>query len=191
MSRKAVFYFFFIMAGGLFLAGGGDRKNEDSAGNTIAVVDLERLYKTSDAARKRDEHLNAVEKTLTGGLDEARRQYAGMPDTEKNALLVQDMKVLRAQWVIEQQRAQQVLTLAVGEAVKIWGEQHQNVRLVLPGRLTLSSDPSLDITEAVLTQLNQMPLTFAPLPVISIRPLSGDGRLPADKTPPAPAVRKR
>nr|WP_250210049.1 recombinase family protein [Morganella morganii] len=38
------------MAGGLLLAGG--IKNEFSAINTIAVVDLDRLYKTSDAARK-------------------------------------------------------------------------------------------------------------------------------------------
>lgn len=49
-EQESRFLLFLIMAGGLLLAGG--IKNEFSAINTIAVVDLDRLYKTSDAARK-------------------------------------------------------------------------------------------------------------------------------------------
>ena len=140
--------------------------SEASAART-GVVDVNKVYTESKAAKEADAHLAKVRAVLQQGLVDLEKRMAKAPKEERERELAAGGRVLERQMQIEIQAARQVVHEAMMEAVRKWRKSKGDV--VLARQQVLDYAPKLDITDTVISSMNKKKVKFSALPVVSFK----------------------
>lgn len=89
------------------------------------------------------------------------------------------------QYALENKAVRQVLLTAMEKAVKDWRSKNKKYQAVINKQMLLDSDSSMDVTPAILQEMEKQSVTFAELPKARINP---PGK--AATSPATPAVKQ-
>lgn len=139
----------------------------------VYVVDVEKVLASSKASQQGMEHLAEARKALEKGYDDLRKVWDKRPEGERAKSLSEGAQALSRQLNIELQAITQVISAMMLEEIKIWRENNK-AALILPKQSVLDAGPEADITDVIIAQMNNKQPKFAPLPVVSVKPLEED-----------------
>lgn len=133
----------------------------------ISVVDVNKVYAESDAAKDADKHVAEVRKVLQKGLNDLEKRLAQNKAVTAEARerdLVNGHRVLERQMKIEIQAARNVVSAMMVECIKEWRRKNGGVVMAKSQLLDYSS--KLDITDTVIKAMNKKKAKFADMPVV-------------------------
>lgn len=153
---------------------------------SIAVVDTARILAESQPAKEGEAHLLKVRAVLQKGLTDLQAMYKGKEKTtEAQAAIQQGYQALEQQLAIERQAILQILEGALDASVKGWRAKNTKYLAVASKQMLLDSAPSIDVTTAVMQEMDKQKVTFPALPTVQLTP-------PKKAEPkPAPAPQKK
>lgn len=131
------------------------------------IVDVNKVYTDSKAAKEADVHLAKVSAVLQRGMLELEKRMEKAPKEEREREIAAGARVLERQMQIEVQAARQVVHEAMMEAVREWRKAKGGV--VLARQQVLDYSPKLDITDTVIASMNKKTVKFGDLPVVSFK----------------------
>ena len=158
----------------------------------LAVVDVERIFRESEPGKAGEAHLKQARDVLQKGLDEVRALYKGQEDTPKaRAELRNAQAALERQLAADRLAVRQVLTTTLEKVVRAWFDgpgQRAATRAVAPASAFFAYSPTLDVTDAILREMNKEKPTFHALPTVTVKATpSAQAAPPAKPAPAAPA----
>lgn len=141
----------------------------DISNSNIVYVNIPQVINESSLATKEKMHLDEVKKVLEKASNDAQKYYQNLDQTKAKEARSSDNNILSAQWLIEKQRAQQVVTSIVqAEAVKL--QRQKGYGIIISGDLVLASSSEKNITNELIAKVNNVEFEFSPLPVVNIIP---------------------
>lgn len=155
----------------------------------MAVVDTARVLAESRPGKAGEAHLQKVRGVLQQGLDDLKNAYRGKENTrEAQAALQSGYVALERQMAAERQAVLQVLGKALDEAVKEWRTANGKYDIVISRQTLLDSAPSVDVTGAVMKEMDKQKPQFPALPTVQVNPPEAEKKPAAEKKPdPKPA----
>lgn len=139
----------------------------------LAVVDTGYILTESLPGKAGDEHLRKVREVLQQGLDELQHVYRGKENTdEAQSALRQGHTDVEQQLMAERQAILQALGDALQTSVKAWRTKNSHIQAVISKQLLLDFEQSIDVTAAILQEMNRQQVVFSPLPAVQVTPLS-------------------
>ena len=140
----------------------------------IAVVDVERVFRESAPGKAGEAHFEQAREILQKGMDELRALYQGSESSpEGEAALREGRAALERQLAAERQAVRQVLTEALQRAITSWfdaaGGRRQSISAVAPASAFFIHSPAIDVTSAVILEMNKEQPVFHALPTVTIR----------------------
>ena len=161
----------------------------------IAVVDAERIFRESVPGKAGEAHLQQARDILLKGFDELRGLYKGKENTpEAEAALREGQAALERQFAADRLAVRQVLATHLENVVRIWFSAHakaSGIRAVAPASAFFAYAPALDVTEAVMREMDKEKPAFHALPSVTVksnpqaRPEAGERAAPGKGTAPA------
>ena len=143
-----------------------------SAGE-LAVVDVDRIFRESEPGKAGDAHLKQARDILQKGFEDLRALYKGKEDTaEAVAALREGHAALERQFAADRLAVRQVLTTTLEKVIRTWFEgqgQRDATRAVAPANAFFVFSPVLDVTDAILREMNEERPVFPPLPTVRVR----------------------
>lgn len=151
----------------------------------VAVVDTDKILAESLPGRAGQQHLEEVQKVLQKGYDDLTAMYRGRENTpEAQAAIAQGQAALQQQMLVERNAVIAVLQNELMQATEAWRKKNTKIHMVISKNLLLASDPKMDVTKAVMLEMNKRTPKFADLPTVTV-----NKPLPAPR--PAPALPKK
>lgn len=149
----------------------------------VAVVDTARIFSQSMPSQEAEKHLQKVQQTLQKGLTDLAALYKGKENTpEGQKTLTEGYNALQKQMATERQALSDLLQQTLHTTIKAWRATN-GYSVVIAKQNLLDSDNAVDVTEAILVEMNKQKLTFPPLPTVTIRPSGKDGPEAAGASP--------
>jgi Skp family chaperone for outer membrane proteins len=141
--------------------------------NALAVVDAERVFRESLPGQTGEAHLTQVRNILQKGLDDLRKLYQGKENTaEAAAALREGQAALERQFAAERQAVRQVLAAHLENAIRVWfavNAKSSAISAVAPASAFFVYSPTLDVTLAVIEEMNKAKPTFRALPSVTVQ----------------------
>lgn len=135
----------------------------------IAVVDAERILAQSTPGKKGQEHLNEVQKVLQKGYNDLVALYRGRENSpEAQEIIRQGQAALEQQMAVERNAVLAVLQSELMAATEAWQKKNPKVQAVVSRQLLLGADSKLDVTSAVMKEMNKRTPKFAALPTVTV-----------------------
>ena len=162
----------------------------------LAVVDVERIFRESTPGKAGEAHLTQARDILLKGLDELRAIYKGMEEKpEAKAALREGQAALDRQFAADRLAVWQVLTAHLEHAIRIWfgvNAQGASINAVAPASALFVYSPALDVTDAVMREMDKEKPTFHALPTVTVKanPQATPGK-DAITAPAQPAARRK
>lgn len=135
----------------------------------IAVVDAERILAQSTPGKNGQEHLNEVQKVLQKGYNDLVALYRGRENSpEAQEIIRQGQAALEQQMAVERNAVLAVLQSELMAATEAWQKKNPKVQAVVSRQLLLGAVPKLDVTSAVMKEMNKRTPKFAALPTVTV-----------------------
>jgi outer membrane protein len=168
-----------ILAVGLALAGCGGPK--------IVVVNSSRIYQESEAGKAGLAYLEQVEKDVKGKAEAAQRVAESMPDNAAMPMSLQQFFIACQEAMNNaQQQAVSSVQENINRSIAQYREHH-SVSIIMQNDAVVSTDPAVDVTDAIIAEMNKSDISFAPVTIADFIPPPA----PAKPAPaPAPAPKK-
>ncbi len=142
-----------------------------SAQSGIVVVDTARIFSQSTPGKAGEEHLSKVRQVLQKGMDDLQALYKGKEETaEAQAALRDGFMALERQMGLERQAVLKMLNDLLVGAVKTWRAANKRYTAVMNRELMLDADAGIDVTDAVMKEMNKLQPKFADLPSVTVNP---------------------
>ena len=149
----------------------------------VAVVDTDKILAESTPARAGQLHLQEVQKVLQKGYDDLATMYKGRENTpEGQNAIMQGQAALQQQMIVERNAVITVLQQELMTATEAWRKKNPKIHMVVSKNLLLASDPKMDVTAAVMQEMNKRIPKFADLPTVTVN-------RPAPVRPATPAAK--
>ena len=147
----------------------------------ISVVNASRIYQESDAGKAGIAHLEQVEKEVKGKAEAAQRLAEAMPDNSAMPMSLQQFFVACQEAMNNaQQEAVNSVQELINQSIALYRERNK-VAIIMQSDAVLSSDPTVDVTDAVIAEMNKSSISFAPVNIADFVP---------PQAPPKPAPTK-
>jgi Skp family chaperone for outer membrane proteins len=138
----------------------------------LAVVDAERIFRESAPGRAGEAHLTQARDILQKGLDELRGHYRGKEDTaEAIAALREGQAALERQFAAERLAVRKVLGATLENVIRVWfavNAKSAAISAVAPASALFAYSPALDVTDAVLREMDREKPVFHALPSVTV-----------------------
>ena len=155
-------------------------------GAGLAVVDVERVFRESVPGKAGEAHLAQARDVLQKGFEELRGLYKGKEDTaEAKAALREGQAALERQFAADRLAVRQKLTAYLENVVRIWfaaNAQRYAINAVAPAGALFAYSPALDVTDAVMREMDKEKPTFHALPTVTVQ--ANPAASPTEKTSP-------
>jgi len=106
-------------------------------------------------------------------MDELKELYKGKEDTPEAQTALRDVQAaLERQFAAERHAVRQVLTAVLEKVVREWftaNAQSAAIRAVAPAGVFFAYSPVLDITDAVMREMNKEKPEFPALPTVKVQ----------------------
>ena len=136
----------------------------------IAVVDTEKLLVQSEPGKLGQAHLEAVQKVLQKGYNDLLALYRGQENTaEAQNAVAQGQAALERQMEVERAAVTSVLQSELMASVEAWRKKNPKFHAVMARQLLLDAAPRLDVTDAVMKEMNRRKPKFAALPTVTVK----------------------
>jgi outer membrane protein len=139
----------------------------------LAVVDVERIFRESAPGMAGEAHLKQAQDILQKGLEELRALYKGKEHTaEAEAALREGHAALERQLAVERIAVRRVLAATLENVIRVWFTVHAKasaISAVATASSLIIYNPALDITEAVMREMNKEQPSFHALPVVTVK----------------------
>lgn len=140
-----------------------------SAAAEVAVVDTARIYADSKPGKAAAEHLKRVSVALQQGLDKVAAACKGRENgQEARQALAGAHAVLQRELAAQRQAVAAELNRLLTEAVRRWRTKNRGFVLVLPKQDALYADGGIEVTRAVMAELDRLQARFPKLPDVSV-----------------------
>lgn len=137
----------------------------------LAVVDTNRILSESQPGKAGEAHLTKVRNVLQKGLDDLQKIYKGKEKTaEAQGAIRQGYMAVEQQLATERQAVLQILSKALDTAVQEWRKGNKKVQAVVSKQMLLDNDAEIDVTTAVMKEMDKQKPTFPPLPNVQLTP---------------------
>ena len=146
---------------------------------SIATVDMDHIMLHSRAAAEGRAHLEEVRKCLEKGYADLQAAWHQASKENYDAVMAEGQRALRHQLQLEEKAALDVVNNLVLEVIREWRKRHKGLIVVARQNL-LDADDSLDITPAIVKDMDARKVKFPQLPEIAI---SKPGDKPASPAP--------
>ena len=165
----------------------------------LAVIDVERIFRESAPGKAGEAHLQQARAILQKGMDELRLLYKGREDTaEAKTALREGQAALERQFAADRLAVRQVLMAHLENVVRVWfaaNAKGSALRAVVPANALFAYSPALDVTDAVMREMDKEKPTFHALPTVTVKAnppavgkaAPGKGGAPAPERPPGRA----
>ena len=136
----------------------------------IAVIDADRILVQSLPGQKGQKHLEQVQKILQKGYDDLAAAWRGREKTaDGQKALAHAQLILERQMQAERSAVLTVLNTELAAAAERWRKKNPGT-LAVTGRQTVYAfAPQIDVTSAVLREMNRRSPRFAPLPSVTVK----------------------
>jgi len=139
----------------------------------LAVVDVERIFRESAPGKAGETHLGQARDILQKGLDELRAFYKGKEDTaEAKAALREGQAALERQFSADRLAVRQVLAATLENVVRVWfavNAKNLTISAIIPASSFLTYSPALDVTDAVMREMDKEKPVFHALPSVTVK----------------------
>ena len=140
----------------------------------LAVVDTERVLRESQPGKDGEVHLQKVRDVLQKGMDDLQALYKGKEkSTDAQKAMTEGYMALERQMGAERQAVLNILGQNLTEAVRQWRLANTKYTAVISRQALLDSDKSLDVTSAILLEMNKQKPQFPPLPTVTLNTPKG------------------
>ena len=162
-------------------------------GADLAVVDVERIFRESVPGKAGEAHLAQARDVLQKGFEELRGFYKGKEDTAEARVALREGQVaLERQFAADRLAVRQMLTAYLENVVRVWfaaNAQRLAISAVVPASALFAYSRALDVTEAVMREMDKEKPTFHALPTVTVQanPAAGAQTKPGKGDPAAPA----
>ncbi|MEG2173494.1 MAG: OmpH family outer membrane protein [Desulfovibrionaceae bacterium] len=144
---------------------------DTATAESIGVVNTNRILTESQPAKAGEAHLKKVQGVLQKGLDDLQKMYKGKEKTPQAQQAIREgYAALEQQMAAEKQAVLQVLGKALDKAVKEWRADNKKILVVVSQQVLLDADASVDVTSAVMQEMNQQKPEFPALPTVKVNP---------------------
>lgn len=144
----------------------------DALAVRTGIVDVDKVYTESDAAKAANEHIAKVQAVLQKGFSDLEKRVEKNKKEERERELVAGRRVLERQMQIEIQAARNVVYKHMIEAIQKWRKSKGGV--VLAKAQVLDYSPMYDITDTIIKSMNKdKDVKFGDLPVVSFKEKKG------------------
>ena len=140
----------------------------DTAPHAPGVVDVEKVLRDSRAAQAARVHLSQARANLQKGLEMLETEYKDAPENERREVLAEGLMALNRQMATEEQAASQVVLQMMREEVSAW-RKSSKAPYVMERRNLLDVDAELDVTAAIIEEMNKREPKFAAPPRVEVR----------------------
>ena len=155
----------------------------------LAVVDVERIFRESVPGKAGEAHLEQARVILQKGMDELSALYKGKENTaEAESALREGHAALERQFAADRLAVRQVLMMTLEKAAKAWfatNAKRLKISALAPSNAFFAYIPALDVTDAVMRNMDKETPVFHALPTVTIRP--NPQTSPGANAPAAPA----
>ena len=139
----------------------------------LAVVDVERIYRESAPGKAGEVHLAQARDILQKGLDELRTLYKGREETaEAKNVLREGQAALERQFAADRLAVRQVLAAHLENVVRVWfaaNAKGSAISAVAPASTFFIYSPALDVTDAVMREMDKEKPVFHALPTVTVK----------------------
>lgn len=137
--------------------------------STVYVVDVEKVLTRSRSAQAGQAHVKDARKALEQGFEQLRQLYDKQPEEARQRVLSDGANALSRQLALEQQAVNNVVANMMMEEIKAW-RQANKADLVIAKQNLLDASDAVDITDAIIQNMDTKTPKFADLPVVSVNP---------------------
>ena len=142
-------------------------------GAGLAVVDVERIFRESVPGKAGEAHLKQARDILQKGLDELRALYKGKEDTaEARGALRDGHAALERQFAADRLTVRQTLSAHLENVIRVWfavNAKSSAINAIAPASAFFAYSPSLDVTDAVMREMDKEKPTFHALPSVTVK----------------------
>lgn len=164
---------------------------DTSHAENLAVVDVNRILVESVPGKAGEQHLQKVQEILQKGLEDVQKLYKGKENTaEAQRALREAYAALERQMVVERQAVLQVLGGLLDKAVKDWRAANKKYLAVINSQMLLDADKSLDVTAAVMKEMDRAKPVFPDLPQVTVTPPKAQDEKKPAAAPAAPQKKR-
>ena len=158
----------------------------------IAVVNVERIFRESAAGKAGEAHIRKVQDILQKGMNDLQATYRGKENTPEGAAsLGEGRAALERKLAVERQAVLRALTASLEKAINDWvntpAAKQRSISVVAPSHAFFFHHPSLDVTDAIMPEMNRARPAFPPLPTVNVRA----GQSQASASSPQSTARQR
>ena len=163
----------------------------------FAVVDVERIFRESAPGKAGEAHLMQARDILQKGFDELRALYKGKESTaEAEAALREGRAALERQLASDRLAVRQTLMAHLENVVRVWfaaNAKRSAISAVAPAGAFFAYSPALDVTDAVMREMDKEKPVFHDLPTVTVKanPQANTGKGAAPAAPARPPARPR
>ncbi|MDR0239414.1 MAG: OmpH family outer membrane protein [Deltaproteobacteria bacterium] len=139
----------------------------------LAVVDVERVFRESAPGKAGEAHLMQARDILQKGFEELRDLFKGKENTaEAEAALREGRAALERQLAADRLAVRQVLAAHLENVVRVWFAANAKgaaLRAIAPASAFFVYSPALDVTDAVIREMDKETPSFHALPSVTIK----------------------
>ncbi|MDR2727257.1 MAG: OmpH family outer membrane protein [Deltaproteobacteria bacterium] len=166
-----------IFTASLMLTGCGSSK--------IMVINASRIYQESEAGKAGLAYLEQVEKDVKGKAETAQRVAESMPDNEAMPASLQQFFITCQETMNNaQQEAVNSVQDLINRSITQYRERN-HATVIMQNDAVISMDPAVDVTDAVIAEMNKSAISFAPVNIVDFTPPPAPAR-PAPAPAPTP-----
>ena len=167
-----------ILMAGLVLTGCG-------SSSKIMVINSSRIYLESDAGKAGLAYLEQVEQEVKAKAEAAQRIAESMPNNEAMPMSLQQFFITCQETMNNaQQQAVNSVQELINSSIAKYRERSRTA-IIMQSDTVVSMDPGVDVTDAVIGEMNKSPISFAPVDIADFTPPPAPAR-----QIPAPAPRR-
>ena len=145
------------------LLAGGCITPADSSAPSVAVVDSARVFKESEPGKAGIKHLESLHESMQAELNSLQQELQAKPNDEALQQKLQEKYMVYQQRInAEQQQVINTLNEAIQKALDACRVQ-RNVAMIVGTDVVLSYGPAVDITAAVISEVNKTKVEFKPI----------------------------
>jgi Skp family chaperone for outer membrane proteins len=150
--------------------------------NSIAVVDVQKIFNESKPGKAAAAHMQEVQKILQKGMDDVVALNKGKESTpEAQRSIAEAQQLLNRQLDVERQAANAVVENELRAAVSVWLSKNKRFTMVVSKQLLLGNADSIDFTSSIMKEMNRRNPKFPDLPKVTINPPQNKQKTSASK----------
>lgn len=159
------------------------QQTENAAQPKLAVVDMARIMRDSEPGKAGVKFLEGLQTEMQGKLNEIQARLEKDPQDEAAQKELQSVYVASQQRMqAEQQNVVNLLYDAVQRTVNAYREQ-KGYDVILSTEGAASFNPKVDVTTALIAEVNKQKLDFKPVAAGAAAPEAGAAPAPAQDQP--------